>query len=396
MGIPPGSVWIGAQGAQSGTSALRGIGRYILEHVAAIGRVAPEVIGSIQLTPALPVPEAAEPLVRSGRVAWRAPSLNGGPRIYHVTSPFEGLRSDGNWQALSIDELWPSVARRPEVRTVVTLYDLIPLLMRERYLDTDPFIRTTYMARLGLIRAADHLLTISERTAIDATGLLGIDERRITVIHSGVSSDIASLLRSREEAESIVAAEVPGVDRPFLLYVGGDDPRKNLEGMIRSYSLIGPHLRARFQLVIVCELREFRRVELADYARQLGIEDGALVMTGFVPDRLLAALYRTCQLFVFPSIYEGAGLPVLEAMSCGAPVAASAASSIPEILGDLEATFDPNDPADIAACVSRVLESPGSLEALRARSEERVRHYSWEQVAELTLQGYERALSPAS
>ena len=116
------------------------------------------------------------------------------------------------------------------------------------------------------------------------------------------------------------------------------------------------------------------------------------MITGFVSDRDLAALYRSCELFVFPSLYEGAGLPILEAMTCGAPVASSNASAMPELLGDLEATFDPTDPADIARSIREALETPGKLDELRERSRRRVALYSWERVARRTLEGYERAL----
>ena len=100
--------------------------------------------------------------------------------------------------------------------------------------------------------------------------------------------------------------------------------------------------------MIACKLSDVRIEELTAYAVERGIDRGDVLFTGFVSDPELAALYRSCALFLFPSLYEGAGLPILEAMSCGAPVAASGTSSIPEILGDLEATFDPADPAEIA------------------------------------------------
>src|SRR5262249_20573285 len=117
-----------------------------------------------------------------------------------------------------------------------------------------------------------------------------------------------------------------------------------------------------------------------------------LVLTGFVSDRDLAALYRSCELFVFPSLYEGAGLPILEAMTCGAPVAASGISAMPELLGDVRATFDPSDPADIARCISEVLDDPAMLDALRERSRKRAALYTWERVAQRTIEGYERAM----
>jgi hypothetical protein len=144
--------------------------------------------------------------------------------------------------------------------------------------------------------------------------------------------------------------------------------------------------------VIAFRVGPLRRFELRAIARQLGIGGRDLVLTGFFTDRQLAALYRACELFVFPSLYEGAGLPVLEAMSCGAPVAGSQTTSIPELLGEPEGTFDPSDPADIARCVAEVLETPGKLDALRARSVRRVALYTWDRVARETIPAYERAM----
>jgi glycosyltransferase involved in cell wall biosynthesis len=393
MTLPPGGVWIGAQGTQSGTSAGRGIARYIAEHTSVVLKAAPQAVGSVELSPSLPLPSAFEPLLGSGVLNWREETAaSGPPSIYHVTSPFEGMHPSADGEGLGLDGIWPKFARDGRARTVITLYDLIPMLMRERYLEPNPFVNATYTARLGLIRAAHQVLTISERTAIDAVELLGIPEERITVIESGVSGNLASLVSSRGESEALLKKQVRRLRQSFILYVGGDDPRKNLEGMIEAYGLLPPGLREEFQLVIVCKMQKPRRKELTEYAESRGIKNRDLVLTGFVEDDVLAALYRSCALFVFPSLYEGAGLPVLEAMSCDAPVAASRTSSIPEILGDLEATFDPADSADIAVCLSTVLQSPGELDSLRERSRARVALYTWERVAKRTLEGYERAL----
>jgi glycosyltransferase involved in cell wall biosynthesis len=186
------------------------------------------------------------------------------------------------------------------------------------------------------------------------------------------------------------------VRRGFVLYVGGDDPRKNLRGAIDGFALLSPEMRRAHQLVIACKMSGGRIDEFAAYAAARGIDPADIFFTGFVTDQELAVLYWSCELFLFPSLYEGAGLPILEAMSCGAPVVASATSSIPEILGDLDGTFDPADPRDLAYCVERVLTDPTALERLRVRSANRVRLYTWDRVAELTLQGYERALAAPS
>ena len=389
MGLEPGSVWLDARGTQSAAHGERGVARYVAEHARALLDTAPGLVGSIGLDPSVQVPPSMRPLIGSGVLRWHHRLRPDGPApsIYHVMSPFEF--------SMEIEDIWPAWAREGDCRLVVTLYDLIPLVMRDDYLTEEVWghMGTVWQARLGLIRSAHQVLTISTRTAEDAVERLGIPQERLTVIDSGVSAHHSSLVGSRAEAEHLVAEERPAIKPGFLLYVGGDDARKNMEGTIRAYAQLPERLRAAHQLVIVCRIGLLRRTELRVFGRSLGLRPGELVLTGFVDDRMLAALYRTCELFIFPSLYEGAGLPILEAMTCGAPVAASNTSSIPELLGDLEGTFDPADPADIAASVQRVLENPELLESLRRRSEERVALYTWEGVAERTLEGYERALA---
>ena len=387
MTLTPGSVWLDARATQSATHAERGIARYVAEHARALARVAPATLGAIGLDQSAALPASLEPLAGSGLIRWhrRTRPPEGGPLpIYHVTSPFE--------MSMDFDEVWPPWARAGDSRLVVTLHDLIPLILYDDYVRAWGANGTVWMARLGLIRAAHQLVANSENTARDAIEYLKIPEDRVTVVHSGVSGQHAALVGSRQEAEQILRSDFPKIRPGFLLYVGGDDPRKNLDGTIRAYAELPESIRARHQLVIAFRVGPLRRLEIRAMAQPLGLRARDLVLTGYVTDRQLAALYRACELFVFPSLYEGAGLPVLEAMSCGAPVAASGTTSIPELLGDLEATFDPKEPADIARAVTEVLETPGELDRLRERSHRRVELYTWERVAELTVEGYERAM----
>jgi glycosyltransferase involved in cell wall biosynthesis len=385
MGLDPGSVWLDARGVQSVGHAERGIARYVTEHARALIDLAPETIGAVGLSPSVPVPPIAEPLLDSGKTAWQTRDRGPDgevPPIYHVMSPFEA--------ELDLQEIWPAWSRGS--RLVVTLYDLIPLIMHERYNADWGYMATAWIARLGLLGSAQQVLTISRGTAEDAMEYLNIPEERITVIDSGVSDRFSSLVDSRDQAEGILRSALPKVRPGFLLYVGGVDPRKNLEGTIRAYAELEPALRDAHQLVIACNLAHHLRFSLRILARRLGIESRNLLLTGFVSDRDLAALYRSCELFVFPSLYEGAGLPILEAMTCGAPVAASGTSAMPELLGDMEATFDPANPADIARCIREVVDDRAALERLRERSRRRVALYTWERVSKLTLEGYERAM----
>ncbi len=385
MALDPESVWLDARGTQSVGHAERGIARYVTEHALALLELAPDKISTVGLSPEVPVPLGAASLQHSGKAVWQTSESGPSgrmPPIYHVMSPFEA--------DLELNEIWPTWSRG--ARLVVTLYDLIPLIMRERYNADWGYMATAWIARLGLLGSAQQVLTISRQTADDAMERLNIPEERITVIDSGVSDRFSSLVKTDEDATSILQSELPRVRPGFLLYVGGVDYRKNLEGTIGAYAQLPASTRDAHQLVIACNLAHHLRFTLRIFAQRLGIESRNLLLTGFVSDRELAALYRACELFVFPSLYEGAGLPILEAMTCGAPVAASGTSAIPELLGDDEATFDPADPADIARTIREALETPGKLRVLRERSVQRVQLYTWKRVARRTLEGYERAL----
>jgi glycosyltransferase involved in cell wall biosynthesis len=386
MSIPPGSVWLDARGAQSAAHGERGIPRYVAEQARALVETAPELIGSVAIDPAAPPPPTLDPLMGSGLLTWHTKTRAAGrtaPGTYHVMSAFE--------VPIGLDDIWPAWIQQSGSRLVVTLYDLIPIVMRDRYLADWKDWATAWVSRLGLVRSAHQVLTISRSTAEDAMEHLNLSEDRVTVIDSGVSGRFASLVGSRAEADALIRRELPKVRPGFLLYVGGPDYRKNLDGTIRAYSRLPEAVRSAHQLVIACNLDIVRRFDLRSLARQLGIPADGVLLTGFVPDRLLAALYRSCELFVFPSLYEGAGLPILEAMSCGAPVASSNTSAMPELLGDLEGTFDPADPDDMARTLGEVLASPERLTSLRERSRRRIKVHTWAQVAKRTVEGYERA-----
>jgi glycosyltransferase involved in cell wall biosynthesis len=313
------------------------------------------------------------------------------PSIYHVTSPFEGPTP-----FVTLEEQWPRWARRPGTRLVVTLHDLIPLIFPEHYIDPDPINMSRWLARLGIVRTADQILAVSQCSAADAVEHLQFDEKRITVIDAGTSVQIALMVGSREEAAKILDGKFPGLRDGFLFYVGGGDWRKNVTRLIEAYARLPEQFREQHQLVITYKLNPNAREGLEGLARDLGIHGNQLLLTGFVPDRELSALYRRCGLFVFPSLYEGAGLPILEAMACGAPVVGSNVSSVPEILGDLRATFDPSDPDDIARCIERTLDDEEELKRLRRVSTERTAHFTWDRVARRAIEGYERALATPS
>jgi hypothetical protein len=169
------------------------------------------------------------------------------------------------------------------------------------------------------------------------------------------------------------------------MYTGGIDPRKNIEGLIDAYSQLPGSLRHELQLVIVCEARTDQRERLQALAVQRGLLADQLVVTGYVSDADLVALYNRCQVFVFPSLSEGFGLPALEAMSCGAAVIASNTTSFPEVIGDPDALFDPHDAASIAGKLRAVLTDERLLARLREHGLRRAQNFSWDRCAQASL-----------
>jgi len=380
-------VWLDAQGAQNRAHFDRGIPRFINEQLRHVVQQAPGRVQAVSLNPALPLTGNLNWLLGSGRIRWNnatAPRPVPLPRVYHVMSPFE--------LELSLDDLWPAWARSSDVKTVVTLFDLIPLVFADHYL-RDPMVRSRYLARTELLRNADQVLAISQTTADDATRLLDIPPERITVIDAGVSNHFADAYGSREEAQHMVNRRLPNLRAGFMLYVAGIEFRKNIDRLIAAYGLTSEGFRSRHQLVITCRMRPEDEAHLRRCAEEAGVSARDLVLTGYVSDAVLAALYRTCELFVFASLYEGSGLPILEAMACGVPVVASGTATSPEILGDDVGLFDPYVPSDIARVLETTLADEPLMERLRERSRERVTHYTWDHVAERTREGYERAVA---
>jgi glycosyltransferase involved in cell wall biosynthesis len=384
--LGPRSVVLDVQGAQNQAHFDRGIPRYVVEHSRAVLAMAPEVVHSASLNPSRPLSGNLLWLLGSGLARWAVPRAQPEPdvAIYHLMSPFELDRS--------LAELWPAWARRRRVSTVVTLYDLIPLVFQDHYL-RDPTARSHYQARSGLVRNADHILAISQASAADAVELLQIDDKRITVVDAGVSSRFTDTFDTDEAAERVLQHRLPRLRPGFMLYVSGVEFRKNNERLISAFGRMPAQVRRAHQLVIACRMTDDARHAFETLARDEGIARDELLMPGYVSDGELAALYRLCRLFVFASFYEGAGLPILEAMAAGTPVAASRTSTTPEILGDLEATFDPHDPSDIAGCLTRIVTDDAALARLRERSARRVAPYTWERVAERTLSAYDATLT---
>ncbi|MGH1573403.1 glycosyltransferase family 4 protein [Methylobacterium sp. P31] len=281
------------------------------------------------------------------------------PDFVHVSSLFEGLVEDA---VTSIDRL------RQPFPTGVTLYDLIPLLNQDAYLDRK-FVRNWYFDKLASLRRADLLFAISESSRQEALNHLALPSSSVVNISCAVDDAFQVREISRTQADSLKKAY--GIRRQFVMYTGGIDYRKNVEGLIKAWALLAQQLRSSHQLAVVCSIQAQDRNRLDALASELGLERDDIIFTGFVPEEDLIGLYNLCDLFVFPSLHEGFGLPALEAMACGAPTIGADNSSIVEVIGFRDAMFDARSPDGIARKIKEVLDDAEFRDVLRANAAQR-------------------------
>jgi len=296
--------------------------------------------------------------------------LRARPRVYHAT---EGS----------------GLVRVPGVATVATLYDLIPLHDEAAHFPLGRLDnRIGYARYLRLLQRADHLIAISEATKRDAVARLRIPPERISVTPLAVD-ERRFYPRSQEEIERALARY--SLRRPYVLHIGSSDPNKNTSNILRAFDVFSRREHAEH---VLCIAGKWPAQALAQLERSHAglLSSGRLRMLGYVPDDDLPALYGGADLFVYPSLLEGFGLPILEAMRCGCPVLTSTVSSLPEVAGDAALLVDPRDSEAIADGLARVARDSELRAVLVRRGLRRADNFSWTRTAELTLRVYRSLL----
>jgi glycosyltransferase involved in cell wall biosynthesis len=268
-------------------------------------------------------------------------------------------------------------------RSVLTLHDLAFLL----YPETHTAASRAYYATAGeSARRAQRVIAVSQRTASDAVRLLGVDPARMKVVHEAASP--AFFPRPRDELAPIASRLGFAADRPYALFVGTLEPRKNVPLLLDAFGLVRRQLDV--QLVLV-GARSWLDAPIVSAHARSGVGDAARFV-GWVDEADLAVLYSHAGAMVLPSLYEGFGLPVLEAMACGAPVVCSNAGPLLEVAGDAAVLLPASDPGAWANAMLQVLTSPARQEELRARGFARAAAFSWERAARATREVYREAL----
>ena len=388
------------QGAQC-DSRFRGIGRYSLSLALAMARNAKSHDVWLALNSAFPqsildIREAFAGLVDPSQIrifnnaghtaevvpdnAWRVRTSERmrehfleqlKPDVIHVPSLFEGYGDDAVTSVGSYTS---------GHKTAVTIHDLIPLMDQANYLP-NPEIRNFYFHKIESLKRAGLLLAISESSRLEAIEHLGWAPERIINTSEGADAHFKVIALSAERKQQVLTRY--GITRKMVMYApGGFDPRKNFDGLMQAYALLPPEIRRDYQLVLASRLskspQDDSRAKMNACRINAGLAEDELVLTDFMPDDDLVALYNMADLFVFPSKHEGFGLPPLEAMACGAPTLGANASSLPEVIGWSEALFDPHNPANMATKISQALLDPAFRTKLKAHGIEQVKKFSWD------------------
>lgn len=388
---------IDGQSLQTSSSRQRGIGRYSSNLLRALPLARPDWRIEVVQNSAL-APIAAEDLHGLPALSFRPPLRCRGEKCElneRYYADWLTARGAEGLLILSHCEGWEAVVpsfHGPRPRVFCIAYDLIPLLFFGHYLRE---VRTAhwFAHRFRQLLSADALLAISEATEKDLRTLGGTDTPLIVNIGGAVDPHFAPLSSDELPIRAGQLRKRFKLDRDFLLYVGATDYRKNLHGAIRAFAALPAESRATLDLAVVCRMNPAEQESVLETAGQAGVASG-LRLIGSVKDDELRALYHMCRLFFFPSLYEGLGLPVLEALHCGAPVVTSDCSSLPEYAGPFSWLGDPASPPEMAHLLQKALAEP--RDARRSEREAFARTFTWKTTAERACAIMERMANKPS
>jgi len=277
----------------------------------------------------------------------------------------------------------------PSVPTVVTIHDLIPLLLPQYR--GGPFVRLYTALVRAAARSARLVLTDSQASRWDVVTHLGLPAERVRVVYLAADGRYTPV----PAPEDVKVRARYGLPERYVLYLGGFDVRKNVGMVLGAYRRAGPVIGADCPLVIAGRLPQEDTPFVPDprrLARELEVDEGHVRFTGFVDEADKPALYRGAVAFIFPSRYEGFGLPPLEALACGTPVVGSDTSSLPEVIGDAGVLLPPDGAEGMADALVRLATDADFRAELSRRALAQAARFSWERAARETLAAYEEVV----
>ncbi|MBL4935855.1 glycosyltransferase family 4 protein [Clostridium sp. YIM B02515] len=270
-----------------------------------------------------------------------------------------------------------------DCKKIATIHDLIPYVMPET-------VGRGYLLKFlkdvpKVIEECNALITVSERSKQDILKFFPIDEDKVFVTPLAADDKYKPL--DKEKCKNLIAY-IYGINNPFILYIGGFSPRKNVKALITAFSKIYKKLDKNYDLVIVGATRDQGQY-LSEFSGNLELSS-KIKFTGYAPEEHLPILYNASEAFVYPSLYEGFGLPPLEAMNCGTPVITSNITSIPEVVGDAGLLINPYDETELMESLIKLLNDDKLKTYYSIKGLERAKNFSWEKTSKNTLEVYKK------
>jgi len=366
-------------------------GRVIQDHFPGIGRYAYNLLRALpaQLSADDDVLAWRDPQALNTRYDWQ-PLLDLGIGVADTSIPLFGLANLLHPPPAPIATMGGTIAHfayymrpwRMNLPTVTTIHDVISLAVPQLF----PSARTRvaiWLIHWLVIRASRAIITVSQSAASDIARYYPSALRKLHVVYEAADAGFTP-----QSAERIAhVRQQYDLPEHFAFFLASNKPHKNLVQLVEAWHILPANCA---HTLIVAGHQDARYNEAQARASELGMHE-RVRFVGDIPNADLPAFYSACDLFVYPSLYEGFGLPPLEAMACGAPVACSNASSLPEVVADAGLLFDPLRAEDIAAAVQRVLSDAGLQRAMSALSLARASHFTWENTARATMQIYREA-----
>jgi glycosyltransferase involved in cell wall biosynthesis len=360
----------------AGVHGRAGIGRYAVELLS--GLVATDLENQYTLFYNRPedaqVPAALQHLpartISSSAKYWRFRTL-----LAHLFHRPQELLSGSVDVFHATSNLLPNLS---QTGTVFTLHDLIFQLHPATHTRLNRWFLSLMMPIF--LRKADHIIAVSNTTASDAVHLYNLNQDKMSVIYEGITPHFQPVTDDRQQQQIRIQYALP---QRFIFFVGTLEPRKNLPNLIRAFAA------AKLDEVklVIAGKRGWMYQPIFDLVQELGLEQD-VQFVGFIPDEDLPALYSLAEAFVFPSLYEGFGLPVLEAMACGTPVITSNISSLPEVTGDAALLIDPSNVQEMSLAIGRLVKDASLRQELGQRGLCQASQFSWRRAAEETLDVY--------
>jgi glycosyltransferase involved in cell wall biosynthesis len=276
---------------------------------------------------------------------------------------------------------------KTDVPKIATCLDIIGLTLNEY----DFFDKKFKSHSIKAMKDADKIITISDFTKNELINYTGISSDKIKTIYLGPDEEFRPL-SSKEIEDSRKEYKLP---ESFILYVGSEQSRKNFQLIIKAfYKLKKKYGLEELKLVKAgsSQIPDVLRNKIFDLIKELNLEND-VIFTDYVTDDTLIKMYNAAELFVFPSLYEGFGLPPLEAMACGCPVITSNTSSLPEVVGEAGLMIDPHDVDSLTESMYKILSDNGLKKELSKKSLERAKMFSWQKTADQTLEVYKEVLN---